>query len=275
MIKSKYPIFGLFCLVQMYGSSIARAENMVFIPRATVGYMDYRLSTPGIPFPEFPGSPLPERTTPNHYKTTMRSYGIGLTLFKNGFYMDNVAQTTTKGRDSLTAPPPLNYSEDFTGIRNDISSSIGYMITDTSSAYFGYKYGKTAVKGNRDSRPVFKAAGSFIGGTYGFRIGSKSILSLNLALAQLQGEIDYTINLLSPPFPQLPSRLNAVTETTGFSYGLMWRSNITGNLMYSISYDIYEYTFKDIIDRKIAAYSGEFVEKMRSAKLAISYNFAL
>lgn len=264
--KSKYPIFGLFCLVQICISGVVRAESMVFIPRATVGYMDYRLSTPGIPLPPSTGV---SRTTPNRYKATMTSYGVGLTFFKNGFYMDNVAQTTTEGKDSLTAPA-LNYSENFSGIRNDISSSIGYTITDTSSVYFGYKFGKTTVEGNRGSRPIFKAAGSFIGGAYGVRFGEKSVLSLNLAVAQLHGEIDYTII-----FPFFNSDLSAVTETVGFSYGFMWRSNITGNLMYSVSYDIYEYTFKDIIDRRIASYSGEFVEKMRNAKLAISYNFGL
>ncbi len=67
--------------------SIANADDIVFVPRAAAGYMNYELNTPaaeGIPYPA------------QSFDTSAFLIGIGATVFKERFFFDVFGQRTRR-----------------------------------------------------------------------------------------------------------------------------------------------------------------------------------
>lgn len=245
----------MFFLIFVYFNTASASGNgkTAVVPRVSTGYMDYELKIPGAP-PVFPSQ---------NFSVSTYFIGTGTTIFKQGFYFDAYAQTTDKADDNSEAPG-IGYYETFDGRRNDYSFSVGYTVTTRSALYFGYKNGRTGTSGNLGGTSVFRENGFFIGGTYGWQIAKKGVLSLNLALADLDGDIKFN----TPALPGLA--LNSVSETTGISYGIAWQSRLNDNYNYSVSLDRHAYEFKNMIDRASGALSGQIDEDMLSLKLSIS-----
>ena len=237
-------------------SPFAIAEDLSFIPRLTTGYMDYKLETP---------SPLPGIVPSQKFEFSSVLIGAGATLSWNHLYLDAYGQIAPNASDDLSLPV-LNYNENFDGDVKDYSLAAGVAITDNFSIYVGYKYNKLDVSGNRGANASFKADGYFLGASYGWVIQESGILALNLAIADLDGEINDQI-------PGLSFGTNSTSNAQGLSYGVSWRSTINKNWGYLIALDGYQYTFKDLIDKKLGAQPGEINQDIFTVRVSVSYLF--
>ncbi len=237
-------------------SPFAIAEDLSFIPRLTTGYMDYKLETP---------SPLPGIVPSQKFEFSSVLIGAGATLSWNRLYLDAYGQIAPNGSDDLSLPA-LNYNENFDGDVKDYSLAAGVTITDNFSIYVGYKYNKLDAPSNRGSESSFKADGYFLGASYGWVIQDSGVLALNLAVADLDGTIRFQV-------PGLPIDFDQTSNAQGLSYGISWRSTINKNWGYSIALDGYQYTFKDIVDKKLGAFPGEINQDIFTVRVSVSYLF--
>jgi hypothetical protein len=252
MLKTKYCLgTALVCFI---ASDLALAE-VSLIPRVSTGIIDYSLTTPAVPLEG--GVVFPEYRADR----TLYLIGVGGTVVEDKFYMDIYAQTTSKDDNTLNAST-LGYQEIFDGKRDDYSVSFGYAVTDDASLYAGYKSGKSSTKGKKGSTSDFKEDGFFIGGTYGWLIQDLGILSLNLAVARLDGNIKFENDLLP---------INGTAETVGITYGVAWKANVNESLGYGASLSYYNYVFDGLKDKRLGNVSGEIEEKMLTLKISLSY----
>lgn len=158
-------------------SPVVNAEDLLFSPRLTTGYMDYKLEVP---------SPLPGIVPSQKFKFNAALIGAGATLSWNRLYLDAYGQISSNSSDDLNLPI-VNYNEKFDGDVTDYSLAAGVAITDNFSIYVGYKYNKLDASGSRGSISSFKADGYFLGASYGWVIQDSGVLALNLAIADLDG----------------------------------------------------------------------------------------
>lgn len=228
-------------------------ENTTIITRLSTGYLEYNLTLPGVP-------PIPFQ----HLDDSSYLLGIGATIFNERFYFDIYGQTSGDLSDVVNAPS-VGYLETFEGKRTNISFSTGYSITNQSALYVGYKDGKSDNNGNLGGVYEFKENGFFIGGTYGWQVSAKGVISLNAAFAELEGDAKFNT-------PAVPSYATSIVgKATGLSYGIAWRSKLNNQYGYSLSLDHQSYEFKDMIDRALGSVPGTVIEDMLTLKLSISY----
>ncbi len=242
---------GFVCFIS---SGLVLAE-VSFIPRVSSGVIDYSLTTPAVPLGG--GNVFPKYRADR----TLYLIGIGGTIIEDKFYMDIYAQTTTEDDNTLDTGE-LGYQETFDGKRDDYSISFGYAITDDASLFAGYKYGKSSTEGKGGSKSDFEEDGFFIGGTYGWLIQDFGVLSLNLAIAKLDGNIRFENDMLP---------INGTAETIGITYGIAWKANINELLGYGVSLNYYNYVFDDLKDKRLGSIDGEIEEKMLALKVSLSY----
>jgi hypothetical protein len=243
-------------LVIVITSPVVNAEDLVFSPRLTTGYMNYELETP---------SPLPGIVPSQQFKFGVALIGAGATLLWNHLYLDVYGQITSNSSDNLNLPI-LNYNEKFDGDVNDYSLAAGVVVTDNLSIYMGYKYNKLDASGDKGSESSFKAEGYFLGASYGWIIKDSGVLALNLAIADLDGSTYFKV-------PNLPINLDTTSDAQGLSYGVSWKSAINEDWGYSIALDGYRYNFKDIIDKRLGAQPGEVKQDIFTLRVSISYLF--
>ncbi|HOW76092.1 MAG TPA: hypothetical protein P5102_13095 [Candidatus Competibacteraceae bacterium] len=235
-------------------SPVVNAEDLVFSPRLTTGYMNYQLKQPA--FDIFPAA---------SFEANAPVIGVGTTLYWNRLYLDVYGQISAEASDTSSIPI-LGYEEEFTGDRRDFSLALGYSITDNLSFYAGYKYGKTDTSGSIGGQAKFKEDGYFLGASYGWVIQDKGVISLNIAVANLDGDLGYLT-------PAIGFASNQTSETQGLSYGISWKSTFDKNWGYTIALDGYQYKFKDLVDERLGAVPGEISEDMLTARVSISYLF--
>lgn len=252
MLRTRYQLgAGLVCFVT---SGLALAE-VSFIPRVSTGIVEYSLTTPAVPLKG--GGTFPKYRADR----TLYLIGVGGTVSKDRFYMDVYAQTTTEDDNTLNASG-LGYQETFDGKRDDYSISFGYAVTDDALLYAGYKYGKSSTEGKKGSKSDFKEDGLFVGGAYGWLIKDLGVLSLNVAIAKLDGNVKFENNLLP---------INGTAETVGVTYGVAWKANIDESLGYGVSLNYYNYVFDDLKDKRLGNVGGEIEEKMLTLRMSLSY----
>jgi len=256
------------------------ALDLTFKPRIEVGVMDYSFKRDAINIDSKGLGVLSE--SGYELSSTMPLLGIGGTVFMDTFFMDVYLQKAFSGSDKA-----INslYHEDASTLdekrinsefdREEYSLSVGYAPGKHWAWFAGYRKSKTnftnptsrnnqsfdtqgepdlAIRSNITDRIDFKQDGFFLGGVYAFSFGEQSTLSLNLALAQLDGKYDSRGNggkaWFSWPdghesFRQdtRPQSLNFKGDTTGLNIGVTWNRQMGDNLGFSLGVNGYSYDF--------------------------------
>lgn len=281
----KYPQYQPFVLgslittLALAGLALpAQAEKMSFTPRATLAFSSYKFTQterPGALPASINGGVFPAVK----FDVTFQILGIGGTFFKDGYYLDLSASKSANEEDSFEFAP-MNFSETFKGDRSDTNITVGRKILDNrATLYAGYKTGESQAKGDQGQRLKFKEKGFFIGGNYSWPVMQGSVVTLNVAYAQLDG--DLTEEVTNPGFIQItqdnglpPLDINANSDATGLSYSLGFASRLTDTMSYSIAYEIKNYTFDNVKDSDPTVItSDEFEEKFKGLNLALFFQF--
>ena len=198
-------------------------------------------------------------------------------MLKNGYYFDVSYQDSFDEEDSFTLEDPLIpggvFTETFEGDRRDYALTFGKKILENRGGiYAGYKVGKSQASGNQGETLSFEERGFFIGANYGWPIAGKGFLSLNLAFADLDGDLKEDVT--NPAFASLPIPLSmdASSDAQGLSYGVSWSSRLSQKLSYSLALDAKKYTFDNVTDKNPAVIpSNEFEEEFFGATFSLFY----
>ena len=274
-IRSLGPAILLF---GFHYSNPSVADDVRFIPRASLSIASYNFTQSARPGALEPstinGGDFPEV----EFDVTFKIIGVGGTLFKDSYYLDMMYQQSLDEEDTFSLqdpaiPPDGVFSETFEGDRKDYAVTVGKKFLDNlAGLYLGYKVGESDATGDQGERLNFKEDGFFIGGNYGWRINNSGVLSVNLAYADLDGDLEEKVN--NPLFSPTLST-DASSDAKGLSYGISWASRLTDKLSYSLALDTRKYTFKNVKsnDRTLTPPSDEFEEKFFSASASIYYLF--
>lgn len=254
------------------------ALDLTFKPRIEVGVMDYSFKQDAINIDSKGLGVLSE--SGYELSSTMPLLGVGGTVFMDTFFMDVYLQKAFSGSDKA-----INslYHEDASTLdeerinsefdREEYSLSVGYAHGKYWVWFAGYRKSTTnftnstsrndqsfdtqgepvnAIRSNITDRIDFKQDGFFLGGVYAFSFGEQSTLSLNLALAQLDGKFDSHSSgkkWFSWPdghegFKENGTRsLNFKGDTTGLNIGVTWNRQMGDNLGFSLGINGYSYDF--------------------------------
>ncbi len=262
----------------------AQASDISFTPRASISLTSYKFSQTArvgaLANTGINGNDFPEIT----FEVTFKTLGLGGTFFKDGYYLDLSAQKSADEEDSFTLDDPLfsqPFVENFKGDRQDTAITLGKKILDNKgTVYIGYKTGKSEASGDQGQHLSFKEKGFFVGANYGWAVSNSGKLSVNIAFANLNG--DLTEDVTNPLFATgtgpndivAPLDINATSDAQGLSYGVSWASRLSSNLSYSVSIDAKKYTFDNVKDSNPATItSKEFEEQLLSAMLSIYFQF--
>ncbi len=262
----------------------AQASDLSFTPRATLSLTNYQFSQTervgALANTGINGNDFPEIT----FEVTFKILGLGGTFFKDGYYLDMLIQKSADEEDSFTLDDPLlpsPFVETYKGDRHDTAITLGKKILNNRGAvYIGYKTGKSEASGNRGQFLSFEEKGIFLGASYGWIVSKSSMLSVNIAFADLSG--DLTEDVTNPLFATgtgpndivTPLDINATSDAQGLSYGVNWASRINKSFSYAVSVDAKKYTFDNVKDSNPANItSKEFEEKLLSTMLSIYYQF--
>lgn len=265
-IKIKSPKTSLLaCFLTAYiVPQYLQADEISFIPRTWVGVSDYSFDQDSRKGAMPDGSDFPAVK----FDATLLIAGVGLTSVYDRFFLDLSYQDSSEDTDSFSG---ANYVEKFEGDRRDYSTTLGMKILDYRGAiYIGYKNGKTSGRGKAGTRLTFEEDGFFIGASYGWVIADAGFLAINMAYADLDG------NLKEVPGPRYPAGLHmdADNEATGVSYGISWNGKISEKMSYAINFDANDYTFDHLKDSSATKPLPDKVkESIYTGKLSISYHF--
>lgn len=262
--------------------STARADEMTFTPRASLSIASYEFSQTSRP-----GALAPTGINNNDFPevkfdVTFKILGVGATFFKNGYYFDLALQKSLEEEDSFTLNDPGlpggSFNENFKGDREDSSMTLGRKILDNRAAiYIGYKTGKSEADGNQGQHLSFEEDGFFIGANYSWVIPDSGVISVNLAFADLDGELTEDVTnpaFESPAVLNVPLDINASSDAQGLSYGISWSSRLSNSLSYTIGIDARSYTFDNIVDSNPATItSAEFEETFISTSASLFFLF--
>lgn len=278
-IKPIVPIVFLAANSLFLFSATAHAEEISFTPRASLSLSSYEFTQSSRPNALAPtginGNDFPEVK----FDVTFKILGVGGTFSKDGYYFDLSYQKSLDEEDSFTLEDPLipggSFTETFEGDREDITITFGRKILDNRvGIYAGYKTGKSEASGDQGQHLKFEEKGFFIGTNYAWTIGDKGVLSVNLAIADLDG--DLTEDVTNPLFDSVtvPLTINASSDAQGLSYGLSWSSRLSDNLSYSLSLDAKSYTFDNVTDSNPQTItSDEFKEEFITTTFALYFQF--
>jgi len=243
---------------------ILPADELRFIPRTWLGISDYSFKQAPRKGAMPDGSDFPEVK----FDATLLIAGIGLTSVYDRFFLDLSYQDSSEETDTFAG---ADYFEKFEGDRRDYSTTLGMKILDyRGTVYIGYKNGKTSGRGKAGTRLTFEEDGFFIGASYGWVIENAGFLAINVAYADLDG------NLKEVPGPRYPSGLHmdADNEATGLSYGISWNGKISEKISYSINLDANDYEFNNLKDSSATrALPDKVEESIYTGKISISYRF--
>jgi len=237
------------------------ASNWAALPRVAAGVGIYELSVPSINLGE--GQTIPA----DNFKASFYVYGIGITAVIDNYFIDTFVQRSSKDSD-FKAVPELGYIEEFKASREDFSLSVGSNIWKTLRVFVGFKDGITDSKGNLDSISTFSESGYYMGGSYSWQLSQNGLLSLNAALADLDGELVFKA-------PNLGGvNLEVISSAIGASLGVAWSTVLFKSLGMRISIDANYYKFKDNIDITSGRNNdGDVVEKLVFGRLNLTYKF--
>ncbi len=278
--------FSVFVVTNLAASLIslfslpAVASEMSFTPRASISFASYDFSQS-----ERPNALAPTTINNNDFPevkfdVTFKILGVGGTFFKDGYYLDLLFQKSLDEEDSFTLEDPLlpggSFSETFEGDREDSSITFGKKVLDNRAGiYLGYKAGKSQASGNQGQDLSFKEKGFFIGSNYSWPVRDKGVLSINVAFADLDGDLKEDVSnpaFASPAVLAAPLDIDATSNAKGLSYGISWSARINESLSYSIGIDSKSYTFEDVKDKNPDTItSDEFKEDFLSTTFSLYF----
>ena len=272
----------LLFLAMLVLSGPSFADDMKFVPRASLAMVAY----------DFTQSPRPNALAPTginnnefpevNFNVTFKMLGVGGTFLMNGYYFDVSYQKSLEEEDTFTLEDPALpggvFMETFKGDREDYAITFGKKFLDNSlGLYGGYKAGTSQATGNQGQVLSFEEDGFFVGANYGWRIGDKGVLSINLAYADLDGDLKEDVNnpaFASPAVLAVPLDTDATSDAQGLSYGLSWSSRLSDNVGYSIALDAKKYTFDNVQDVDPSTIpSDEFEEEFVGVTASLFYLF--
>lgn len=257
MLKTLFPVFLVFASLLI--SPQVEAENFVFLPRVTTGFMyyEYDVGTQGKTSEIKDSINLDEK---------LPFLGVGATVVSGKISVDAFFQTTTTEdfKEEGTFPvgaDTVSYTRETEIDRQDYMFSFGYGMTRNLSFLVGYKYGNTSYDWTDSERDVngenvgtalkennFLAKGPFIGAAYALQIG-RGMLALNAAAAMLDGKI--TTSRFHRPgdsslvtLPGRERKEHVSLDTVGFTVGINWNAPITDRFSYGISLHASKYDFE-------------------------------
>ncbi len=255
----------------------AQAE-VSFTPRVTMTLTSYKFTQTERP-----------RALPSHinngvfpevqFNVTFKILGIGGTFFNNGYYLDLAASRSADEEDSFEFAS-LNFKETFKGDRSDTSITLGRKILDNRGAlYIGYKTGISQADGDQGQSLRFEEKGFFIGGSFNWPVLKSSIITFNLAYAQLDGAL--TEQVTNPGFIQItrdnnlpPLDIDASSDATGLSYSIGFASRLSDMLSYRAAYEIKSYTFNHVADTNATVITSDtFEERFKGISLSLFFQF--
>lgn len=255
------------------------SDGLAITPRTTLSVSSYKFTQSERPNALTPtginGNDFPEVD----FDVTFKILGLGTTFSKEEYYLDLLVQKSLEEEDDFTLIDPLipggQFTETFTGDREDLTIAIGKKVFESrGSVYLGYKYGRSQAEGNQGQELSFEENGIFIGSNYSWPVTNSSVITLNLALAKLDGELREDVN--HPFFTSLnpPLDINATSDTQGLSYGISWSSRISETLSYSIGLESKVYSFENIRDvNPNVISSDQFKEEFLSTNFSLYYMF--
>lgn len=198
--------------------------------------------------------------------------GGGITIFENQFFFDLYLQKAFSGSDetaifyeddsgsSSTRNRKIN--SDFE--RDEFSVSVGYAVGNQGALFIGYRRSKinfidtftyTKITDNNPNYTEngirdtdFKQSGYFLGGAYLLPIGEHTAITLNAAVAFLDGEFDYRVHSVEAssidgPVKQDDSATNLGGDTAGLNLGIAWKGRMFESVDYTLGLDGYSYDF--------------------------------
>jgi len=199
--------------------------------------------------------------------------GGGITVFEKRFFFDLYLQKAFSGSDetsnffeggsdsSSTSTEKVN--SDFE--RDELSLSVGYAVGNQGVLFLGYRRSTTSFidafteittdshnsvfteNGTRDTD--FKQSGYFMGGAYAFPISEQTAITLNAALAFLDGEYDvriHSVEVSSISDSEVPNDYAARYDgdTVGLNLGVSWKGRMFENVDYTLGLDGSSYDFE-------------------------------
>lgn len=282
---SKLAVAGLIVsTISVISTPVLSAKDLTFTPRASVSLASY----------EFTQSARPNALAPTginnndfpevKFDVTFKILGVGGTFIKDGMYLDIALQKSLDEEDSFSlsdanldpnTPGVETFTETFEGDREDMSITLGKRFFENRAAFYvGYKTGKSEASGNQGQHLKFEEEGYFIGANYAWIFQGKGALSVNLAFADLDG--DLVEDVTNPAFDSLtvPLDTNASSDAQGLSYGITWSARLSDDLSYSLGVDAKSYTFDDVTDNNPNAIpSDEFEETFVSITYSLFFLF--
>lgn len=261
-----------------------QASEITFTPRTSLSLTSYKFSqserVSALANTNINGNDFPEMS----FEVTFKVLGLAGTFFKDGYYLDLSMQKSADEEDSFTLDDPLlsePFKETFKGDRQDNAITLGKKILDNKAAiYIGYKTGKSEASGNMGQHLTFEEKGLFIGANYGWVVSKSSMFTVNIAFADLKGDLreEVTNPLFSPGTGPsdiaVPLDIDASSDSQGLSYGVSWASRISKTLSYSVSLDAKKYTFENLKDKNPATITSDKIEEqLVSAMLSIYFQY--
>jgi hypothetical protein len=174
-------------------------------------------------------------------------YGIG--IGKNRFYA-NLSLEQTLRSDTSYKPETQGFLDIS---RNDQSLTLGYSLSKMATLFLGYKRGATLASGlsvdTGGGDPAtpnsleFVEIGPYIGGNINLSINDTNTIGLNLAYADMDGEINNKISKIGGAGSGPAS---AEGTADGFSLGLKWTRMVSAQANLNIGLKFYRYKTKAI-----------------------------
>ncbi len=258
--KSCSILFALYFVT----SSNLFADDLVVLPRVSAGLTSYELSIPKIEIGSGPNQTLPSR----EFSASVFVYGVGITTVKNNYFVDVFIQRSTSDK-TTGAIPEVGYIEEFDATRSDFSLSVGTSVWKMLKVFVGYKNGSTDAEGDLGSTTSFYETGYYIGTSYSWLVTDNGFLSVNAAIADLDGELVFRV----PALADLD--LKILSEAIGASAGIAWSTILTKSLGLRISVDANYYQFDTGVDTKLGKLPdhGDVIEKIIMGRMNLTYKF--
>ena len=279
---------------------VVKALDLTLEPRFQAGVIDY----------EFEVKPMSginqfgDRFADSGFKlaSVMPFVSGGATLFADRLFFDFYLQKVFSGSDGST----YNFADetDFSSTtlidsefdREEYSVSVGYALGSQAALFVGYRTSKThftdtfttdssdgpgfdSEKELGKRNVDFKQDGYFFGGAYAFGISEHSVVTLNAALAVLDGKYDTRGSIvdeedaLEDDFPD-SSEIGFFSDgdTVGLNLGVTWKGQIDNNFSYTLGLSGYSYDF----DADIKASENpapDLAESVLRYSAGLSYRF--
>jgi hypothetical protein len=232
--------------------------------RFQAGVMDYQFTMKPIAYTDG------DRFSGYTLESILPFVGGGITVFENRFFFDLYLQKAFSGSDetssffergsgSSTSNEKIN--ADFE--RDELSLSVGYAVGNQGALFLGYRRSTTnfidtfteittssssssTESGTRDID--FKQSGYFLGGAYAFPINEQAVITLNAALAFLDGEYGvrrHSIEVSSVNDSEETEDYSDKYDgdTIGLNLGVTWKGRMFESVDYTLGLDGYSYDF--------------------------------